>query len=154
MKYIWKKGVQNEFLRNDFHSFVKDAGKIFQNVDPNVSTNKNESLHAEASRIADKNVPWGKDSYEARIAYTYLKHNEPLNCSQMIREKNKVKQNEVDQRFITERASERVQRSSIRSTPEYKETERKRREKFKKEMSTKKGDYTGIPYLTLCRDND
>ena len=60
MKYFWKKGVQNEFLRNDFHSFVKDAAKILQNVDPNVSTNKNESLHAEASRIAEKNVPMGK----------------------------------------------------------------------------------------------
>ena len=65
MKYLWKKGVQNEILRNDFHSFVEDTQKIFLNVDPNVSTNKNESLHAEASRIADKNEPWGRDSYEA-----------------------------------------------------------------------------------------
>lgn len=140
MKYVWKKGVQNEFLRNDFHSFVEDTQKIFLNVDPNVSTNKNESLHAEASRIA-------------RISYTYLKHNEPENCSQMIRERNRVKSNIVDQRFIEERARERVQRSATRSTPEYKESERKRREKFRKEMSTKKGDYIGIPYSQLCNDN-
>ena len=153
VKYVWKKGVQNEFLRNDFHSFVEDTQKIFLNVDPNVSTNKNESLHAEASRIADKNVPWGRDSYEARISYTYLKHNEPENCSQMIRERNRVKSNIVDQRFIEERARERVQRSATRSTPEYKESERKRREKFRKEMSTKKGDYIGIPYSQLCNDN-
>lgn len=155
VKYVWKKGVQSKELRDEFHLFTEEAAEIFNNVNPKVTTNPNESLNAAAARIANKSIPWGKDSYEARIAYTYLKHNEPENCSLMIREKNKVKINDIDLKFITERAEDRMSRKEIRSSSLYQQNELKRRTKFKSEMSkNKKGDYSGVPYTKLCKDND
>lgn len=96
-------------MRDDFHLFTRDVAGIFCNVNLKVTTNPNESLNTDA-KIANKSIPWVKDSYEARIAYTYLKNNEPSSCSLMIREKNKAKINDVDLKFITERAEDIVAR--------------------------------------------
>lgn len=69
--------------------------------------------------------------------------------------KNKIKINDVDLKFITKRAEDRVARKEIRSFPLYQQKELKRRTKFKSEMSkNKKGDYSGVPYTKLFKDNE
>ena len=150
--FIWKKAVGNEQLQKDFHLFVDDLSNVFDKVDPNLTTNQNESLHAATSRLADKNTAWSKQGYEARVAYSYLHHNNPNECGLLIRQRNNVNINEIDLRHITQKNEKRQQVKIARSSPVYKKQESKRRQNYKKEMKSKPGDYFGVPLEQLKKE--
>lgn len=67
----------------------------------------------------------------------------------LIRQKNNVRINKIDQKNIDETVGERIKMRERRSTPQFKRSEALRRKRYKNEMKSKPGDYTGLPYLTL-----
>ena len=112
--------------------------QVFEKVNPVLNTNANESLHAEVARVANKNTPWSKEGYEARVSYAYLHHNEPFKCPFLIREKNHFPPNPVDIKHISEQNMERSKQKEYRSSEEYKNKESERRQKWKADIKTKK----------------
>lgn len=142
--FFWANGAKNENIKGDFDRFVDEMSQVFEKVNPVLNTNANESLHAEVARVANKNTPWSKEGYEARVSYAYLHHNEPFKCPFLIREKNHIPPNPVDIKHISEQNMERSKQKEYRSSEEYKNKESERRQKWKADMKTKKGDYTGI----------
>ena len=89
------KTVENEKLR------------IFDRIDHLLTTNKNQSLLVVTSKIADKKTAWGKDCYEARIAYSYLYHNKPDDCGLLIRQRCIIKVNQVDLQHVITKSEDR-----------------------------------------------
>lgn len=151
--FVWKKAVENKELRKDFHRFVDDMSKVFDRVDPYLTTNPNESLHAFTAKIADKNTAWSKDGYESRIAYAYLHHNKPNDCSVLIRQRCNAKTNQVDLQHIAQKNEQREKVKAARCSPIYRRQENERRKQFRKSMKSKPGDYIGVPLLQLKKES-
>ncbi len=142
--YVWSNGANNKNIKEDFDRFVDELSLVFDKVNPKLNTNANESLHAEVAKVANKNTPWSKEGYEARVFYAYLHHNEPYKSAFLIRERNKISPNQVDIKHLSDLNKERMKQKEYRSTDEYAKKESERRQKWKADMKTKKGDYTGI----------
>lgn len=96
-----------------------------------------------------RNTAWSKSGYEGRVHYAYLKHNKPDECSMLIRQRNNVVINKIDQKVINETIDDRKKLREFRSTTAFKQSEANRRKKFKSSMKAKPGDYIGVPYTQL-----
>lgn len=142
--FFWSNGAKNKNIKEDFDRFVDEMSLVFEKDNPKLNTNANESLHAEVARVANKNTPWPKEGYEARVSYAYLHHNEPIKCPFLIRERNQIPPNPVDIKHIYDINKERSKQKEYRSSEEYRNKESERRQKWRADMKTKKGDYTGI----------
>ena len=147
--YVWKNALTYTELQYDFHKFTQESAQVFDKIDSNLNTNINESLHSETAKVADKNTAWSKDGYEGRVFYSYLKHNRQDDCALLIRKRNNVSINSVDMRCIEETVKERRALRETRATPEFHRQESIRRKKYKSSMSSKPGDYIGVPYSQL-----